>query len=935
MTKQTTPLLLEATDPMTPPLRLGRLALSRDASLRHAVAGNPNTPSEVLWRLAVRDASAVLENQVLDFLILENPNFLAELPTFARVSFLRCKDVPPAWLDWVLAWGDQDSKVQVLQTPSLKPEVLTALEQRLKLEADLQDTSQPGNTEPSLLAFLARGHVNHPQKLEFKSAAQILREMLPSLEHDGEHLKDAVALGLVPTWLLEGLSLDDDPQLRLMLAKSSDDQILIFHLCFDDDDEVRVAARINPNLETESLETVARVEKLEVLTTKEVQLLETGGIQALTYLARNPSLKAAKLEQLAKHSDWRVRQAVALNTKVSEWLLKELKTDDDKDVRIAVAQHLHASQKTLEFLIGDETEEVRLTVRENPNTNPAWNSLLEQVERQEHTVSAEFLRALCERGGWSRQLALKHPNVTLEMLEPYLKSENWHDRVAAANNPNLNLEQLETLALDTDSDVRKAVAAHANLSPELLEKFIKDENHEIRKSAANNPSIRADLLELLASDEHWVVRQAVAQNPRAALTTLKTLLEDSDNDVRQAARLVLHVQEPQDVVQTDSENLLEFYRGWFEDHPNTHAKLEVAKFISELGQNENVGFYKTILINNESHELSLLWWQGAYLLNIPSEIYSRLARDSEWRIRQEAARYPFAIGIPLARLCLDADSDVREAVASNLAITTSMILKLASDENNNVRAAIVRHENLPLEALQLLCCDEEPETRALALKHPNMPRNLAERFERLHALDPKLNAAQLEELAITPSAHASIAKHPNVTTKLLEQLGWREHWRLREAVASNPKLEHQVLAELALDSDLDVLRALARNSSTSSEVLLQLVNHSDSSVRLTALENSNLEASALHDLRCVCMRQGLRSNHVFNRVLALCSDLVPKLELTKKRHLHAAHPAERIALCLNPNLPNDARETLQHDANMLVRSAALEIQEGIFNVPNN
>jgi hypothetical protein len=72
------------------------------------------------------------------------------------------------------------------------------------------------------------------------------------------------------------------------------------------------------------------------------------------------------------------------------------------------------------------------------------------------------------------------------------------------------------------------------------------------------------------------------------------------------------------------------------------------------------------------------------------------------------------------------------------------------------------------------------------------------------------------------------------------------------------------------------------------------------------------------------MRQGLRSNHVFNRVLALCSDLVPTLELCKKRHLHAAHPAERIALCFNPNLPDDARETLQKDANILVRSAALE-----------
>lgn len=929
MTKQSTNLVLKATDPTTAPLQLGRFASSRDANLRHAVANNPNTPSEVLWRLAVRDTGAVLKNQVLDFLILENPNFLAELPAFARSSFLRCKDVPSAWLDWVLAWGDQDSKVQALQNPNLKPEVLESLEQRLKLEHDLSDTTQPGSGEPALLAFLARGHINHPDKLEFFGATLTLQNLLPSLEHDAEHLKDAVALGLVPDWLLEGLSLDDDAQLRLMLAKSSRDQILLGHLCFDEDDEVRLVARTSQQLDQNLIETLERIENLAPLSASEMHLLETGSILALTYLVRNPNIDAAILASFVTHSDWRVRQALAFNLALDAQLLAQLKNDDDKDVRIAVAQHPSSSRAILEFLIGDAAQEVRLAVQANPNTQAAWSALLLKVECQDLSVSLESLRALCERGGWARQLALRHPNLTLEIFEPYLMGDNWHDRFAAAHNPNLSSERLETLALDTDSDVRQVVAKHPNLGFNVLEKLARDEQFEIRKAAAQNPNMIAALLETLASDEHWTVRQAVAQHPATNSSTLKLLLSDSDNDVRMAARAGLHLQEPQDSESTNSENMLEFYRGWFEDHPNIHVKLEFRRFVEEQAALDFSSHpSKTLTLENgETCTLSLLWLDG-YHLEIPQDIVSQLARDSEWRIRQEVARYPLASGMTLARLCLDADSDVRTAVAGNPGISKTMTLKLASDENSNVRAAIIRRENLPLEALQLLCCDEELETRALALKHPNLPRNVAERFERLHALDPKLSATQLEELALaTPTAHAWVAKHPNVTTKLLEQLGWREHWHLREAAASNPKLERQVLEELAQDTDLDVLRALARNSSTSSEVLLQLVNHSDPSVRRTALENQNLDTKALANLRRACMRQGLRSAYSFNRVLALLSNLVPKLELGKQRHIHAAHPAERIALCLNPNLPDEARETLQHDANILVRSAALEIWE--------
>ncbi len=921
MTDQSAPFLLEAGDPATSPVRLERLASSGSAQIEHVVAGNPNTPSKVLWRLAVRHADAVLRNSVLDFLILENPNFLAQLPVFARLSLMRSSQVPPAWLDWVFAWGDHDDKVRALQNPQLTPARLEAFEQRLKLEYEVADSSQPGTTQFSFLAFLARGHVNHPNRLASGSATQTLRDLLPSLEHDAEHLKDAVALGLVPDWLLEGLSLDDDTQLRLMLAKSSLDQNLIFHLCFDDDDEVRATARGNPNLNAAACERLSRVENIQILNSSDLELLEAAGVQALTFLARNPSVDLAKLASFITHSDWRVRQALAFNPNLDARLLEQLATDEDKDVRVAVAQHPNTSAPMLGFLLGDEVEEVRLAVKSNPHADPTWSDLLGRVELGDQTVPLEVLQKCCERGGWSRQLAFKHPNLTLKVLEPYLMIDNWHDRVAAAHNPNLRAVELEMLALDSDSDVRQAVAMHPNLATEWLEKFCGDEQFEIRKSAAQNPKLSTAALELLAQDDHWAVRQAVAQHQHTNLTTLKSLLEDSDNDVRVAARAALHLAEPNQVNSPSAQNLLGFYRGWFEEAAGTHAKLELERLATSQYTGQNIE-----LEPGESHNITVRFWQEKPLLEIPNFMLSQLARDSDWRIRQEVAAYPFASGMTLARLCLDSDSDVRTSAAGNPNSSRTMLYKLASDEVGGVRAAVVNRQDVPLEALQLLCCDSETEIRELALKHPNLPRQVAQKFERLQALDPNLNAAQLEEFATISTAHAWIAKHPNVTTKILEQLGWREHWRLREAAASNPKLEGTVLEQLAQDTDLDVLRALARNSSTSNEVLLQLIAHTDSSVRLTALENKNLEFQTLQKLRRACVRQGLRSIQVFNRVLALESELVPISELRKHRHLFAAHPAERIALCLNKNLPSDARAILQLDANILVRSAALEVQ---------
>ncbi|NJK43286.1 MAG: hypothetical protein HC933_02625 [Pleurocapsa sp. SU_196_0] len=99
------PDLERARSAATSPRDLERLETHRDARVRVVVAGNPNVPLGTLQRLSVRHASAVLRNPVLDLLTLENPNWLSELPDFARLALLRDPHCPSAWLTWALTRG--------------------------------------------------------------------------------------------------------------------------------------------------------------------------------------------------------------------------------------------------------------------------------------------------------------------------------------------------------------------------------------------------------------------------------------------------------------------------------------------------------------------------------------------------------------------------------------------------------------------------------------------------------------------------------------------------------------------------------------------------------------------------------------------------------------------------------------------------------------
>lgn len=81
---------------------LRELAESKDEKTRCEVANNPNTPTDILWKLGEEFPEEVLTNSIFPLLMLENPNLVADIPEETLVSLLKVDLVPESFLTWVV-----------------------------------------------------------------------------------------------------------------------------------------------------------------------------------------------------------------------------------------------------------------------------------------------------------------------------------------------------------------------------------------------------------------------------------------------------------------------------------------------------------------------------------------------------------------------------------------------------------------------------------------------------------------------------------------------------------------------------------------------------------------------------------------------------------------------------------------------------------------
>jgi hypothetical protein len=116
---------LVAQNPSTPGELLRALSKMKRPLLQQAVALNPNTPLQVLLRLA--DAFPVaLQNPALPLLLLENPNPIEQLPR-GELRFVRHSETPLLILEQAISLNNEQVALWVAQNPSLPPHILSEL----------------------------------------------------------------------------------------------------------------------------------------------------------------------------------------------------------------------------------------------------------------------------------------------------------------------------------------------------------------------------------------------------------------------------------------------------------------------------------------------------------------------------------------------------------------------------------------------------------------------------------------------------------------------------------------------------------------------------------------------------------------------------------------------------------------------------------------
>jgi hypothetical protein len=101
-----------------------RLSESTDLPTKKNVSLNPNSPSEILLKLAPEFPRAFYKNPAFDWLILENPDLLFEMKQGVLKHILSLGDCPKSFLQWAARNGSDSEKLAVVRRVKVDSELL-------------------------------------------------------------------------------------------------------------------------------------------------------------------------------------------------------------------------------------------------------------------------------------------------------------------------------------------------------------------------------------------------------------------------------------------------------------------------------------------------------------------------------------------------------------------------------------------------------------------------------------------------------------------------------------------------------------------------------------------------------------------------------------------------------------------------------------------
>jgi hypothetical protein len=218
-----------AKNPVAPAELLKKLATSTDKKIKKAVAANPNTPVEELMTLGAEFPKQLLENPIFDLLLLENPNFLEQIPPKTLIGLLSLPEIPK---DFVMLARKCLSKLHCWERIGLAKNPNTQIELLEILAQDQNkyvrsDVAENPNTPIKLLEILAQDQEYNIRRSVAKNPNTPIKllEIFAQVETFAKNQDNKIRFGVInnpntPIKLLKILAQDRDEEVRRLATQN-------------------------------------------------------------------------------------------------------------------------------------------------------------------------------------------------------------------------------------------------------------------------------------------------------------------------------------------------------------------------------------------------------------------------------------------------------------------------------------------------------------------------------------------------------------------------------------------------------------------------------------------------------------------------------------------------------------------------------------------
>ncbi len=530
---------LVANNLATPPKLLRKLSTSQDFVTRRNVATNPNTPIEILIKLANEFPDEFFANPVLNLITIESPQIFEQLIPY---NTLMCLSQSESASDYFLR------AVENLMLKFSEKPIINYPTHRKK-EQEEQD-----NAIRELLLII----LNNP-----RTSVNFIKRML---SHSDPFIRETVELHIINSEEITG-SWKEKLQILIPHTQIGKDQ---YFLILKELEKIQIISdspflrRLKFPEKLEHLTPYSSSKKVddnfinlskllqEVLTEQLAEELKEKNDKNTGYFNSDNARNSSVLLKVLKERNFAVKkeEILASDPKTPRQILAKLALLKDPEVREKVARNPQTPANILEKLAQDENEWVRRSITENPK---APSQLLEELSKNvdfwiyhalvvNPNTPSSTLAYLASFKDWElNQKILVHRNTEISLVLEILKNQvSLCVRLLAKENiPDIIL--VELLSHPSEEVLKFSVGRYLAQHPDLVSFVIEKYPYYQTSSFSRliilfHPETPNSFLKHAIASLYWIERFAVAQNPNTSWELLQILAQDMNQLVRAAAQ---------------------------------------------------------------------------------------------------------------------------------------------------------------------------------------------------------------------------------------------------------------------------------------------------------------------------------------------------------------------------------------------------------------